>query len=446
MSLAITPNPALPLFSLFNQENRLRSYGLTAESRFQTLGNRYVQRYPVNPTESAVSDETVIPTYQLGIAFGKVIPVTDSTSVSSFSGWLAPGTLPGGSGTAWNRIRPSVIPEEAPPIPKQFQQQASFFSTTEADLPNLLQQSSFQINSPQSSTGWRVTTDGAGGVANVELVLSINPTTQALVALENRPEITTGATFIADPSVTGELNRFFSETSAVTGNLTQASFNKPQLPGLNFFPQNGVNANRPLLQVGFQPEKKERGKLERAEALNPVEKRLFALQPPETQERRLKFPDSSYPIQARFQRPLSLDAKGSGLNRSTTFSEKSTEEILFALRQFAAQETQKALAAKVIADLSKIRDGLMPAPYTMGAPSAESDSFNNSSTQWQQQVQGILTETFASSSGSQGSFLNLFLGGSHTGDGSAESSDKQPQEGEKRFIPSAKKRPLNLVG
>lgn len=193
-------NPPLILFPLYPGGPKLRadSGGLNAYSSFRTLANRFTPSYGVNVPSSLnpnAADSYLTLNGRRVISSSSAVPVNELYNQPlGFD-----GRVKGGLTTV-------SVPAVAPEIPNIYKNAESLLSISELNLTSLLAQPDFRISG--IGLGLKVTTDGAGGVANV----AISPSSQGVIRRAdasnigfggiNRADVTIGATFkVTDLSI-----------------------------------------------------------------------------------------------------------------------------------------------------------------------------------------------------------------------------------------------------
>lgn len=249
--------PKLTLFPLYpgGPQVSYNAGSLNANSSFYTQANQFTPGYAVNAAPTSQSNKN----YSLNNNGG----VSRSSNDSAFKGLI------GFDAAVLGGIKKTAVPGVPPVIPNLYEAAAKLLSQSEANMTDLLNQPSFNIN----RLGITVKTDGAGGVDSVSINPALQKMNPGLSALDpsfvglNRAQITTGAIF----------NR--SLDSGLGGSIKR-------LPGANGVqnPLDAVNPNQilqPLKAQGLDPLSallQQSPDLDAAE-LNPILARLNQLQP-----------------------------------------------------------------------------------------------------------------------------------------------------------------------
>lgn len=269
--------PQLKLFPLYRGGpevlGRTGATGsLGGATPFNLTQTQFNAPYAVNIPPNVMRDFTN--TYLSFNTKGKV----EQRATSSIQDFDKPLWLGSGLGS----VQQAPVPTVAPVIPNIYQDMVDLLSITEANFTDLMAQPTFNI--PTIGMGIKVTTDGMGGVARIE----VNPNsrqsnlrvgeTNPAFPLPNRSEITTGAMAKGDPGV-GLGGTRPAGSPAQTGNrplppgaLEPALGNSPDL-NLNNLGRNAGIFNLDRLGGPQGPQ----GGLQ---VQNPVQQRLLQLQPP----------------------------------------------------------------------------------------------------------------------------------------------------------------------
>jgi hypothetical protein len=269
--------PQLTLFPLYRGGPQVQGRsGVNANSAFYTQANAFSPAYAVN-IPPATSRDFSTSYLTMGNSGSKRIEQRSTSQIRDFDRPVWLGEIPGS-------IRQAPVPAVAPVIPNIYQAMADLLAVTDAHYDDLMAQPSFRI--PTIGLGLKVTTDGMGGVDTIEISPSsrkANPRTGETspdFSLQNRTDVTSGAMMGADTGVGLSIKRPVKPTSTIDNPPQPLNTQQPGLGDLaNPFQKDlGRNAGIFNLQrpgaLPPQPPVNLRD-------LNPIQQRLFQLQPPE---------------------------------------------------------------------------------------------------------------------------------------------------------------------
>ncbi len=237
--------PQLTLFPLYPGGPQVRNTGgINAYSSFYLRGTNFTPAYGVNttPQTSRTSDQTYFT-----INSNQTLTSQNVSSASVFSKNI------GFDGSVLGGLRQTPVPVVAPAIPDLYREMAALLSISDLKMADLMAQPSFRL--PTIGMGLKVTTDGMGGVDTIEISPSsrgINPDVPVIgkdFGRPNRAEITTGATFRADPPV--GLAGASRANSTPAAKPTQNLLNNAKVPQFNpnDFNINSLNRNAGIFNL-----------------------------------------------------------------------------------------------------------------------------------------------------------------------------------------------------
>jgi hypothetical protein len=361
-----TTIPSLKLFPLYPggpvvQSNR---NVLNANSAFYTRATEFTPVYAVNiPPTTDVSQNT----NYLRLGPNQNLTQQPISQAQTFS------TNLGMDANALGGLKQADIPAVAPGIPNLYKDIVSLYAITDAQFSDLMAQPDFRI--PTIGMGVQIITDGMGNAVKEVInpgsygAMPTVPVTSDLFAGPNRAEITTGATFKADPGV-----GLGSDSSSDT------PVSKPDIPPTNPFstnPSDAVNLttlgksagifSTDQLSLTDRLQSLDAGAVN-GTAANPLLQRLAQLHPPDSG---LSVVGANAQLNAEQARQLAATQAGLDVNVGEGFKQNAVQLASAARPQESYAATYRALG------LDRVMDGRIPmAPSMPGAASGDNASLS----------------------------------------------------------------------